>query len=93
MDNSLKIILLRQIFWDYKLSGEEITLLLHEHALPDKGISTMNYYRRLLSSYNWYTLKNILSESELKQAVSDKNLAGLFPKKLAENYRYVRRFL
>ncbi len=86
--------MLRPILWDSVISVEEACLLLEGAKLQIRGVSVEDIYRKLLMSYSWYTLLEILGlpyiqEKMLQQSV----IETLFPDSLRKRYRYVRSIL
>lgn len=82
---------LKPLFWDYNLTEEELQIALQDGEY--KGISRKNILIRLLQNTHWYTLKNNLPPRLLLEALSEETLNGVFPKNLAEKYRYARHIL
>jgi len=56
-------------------------------------IDRVNLFRRLLTTYDWYTLLAMIPPDRLPEALSDAVLDRLYPKSLKERYRYARRIL
>jgi hypothetical protein len=85
--------LLRRVFWDKSMDVHYVLELLNgapERFPEDRD----NLYRRLLTTYDWYTLLNLIAVDRLKnEAVSESVVGRLFPKDLREKYRYALKVL
>jgi len=86
---SLRQQVLKQILWDYSIKPEEVEKILSASNFSEKKI----FYLKLLSSVSWYTLKNILSEKELREALSPDIISLIHIPTLREKYQYVSRLL
>jgi hypothetical protein len=80
---------LRKINWDYTYTVAEQEQLLASENLSDKK----HIYVKLLQGVRWYTLISILTEKELKEAMSLEVMRAVFPQPLREKYLYVRKSL
>ena len=86
---SLRQQVLKQIIWDYSIQPEEVERILSSSNISEKK----SFYLKLLSSVSWYTLKNILSEKELGEALSPDIISLIHIPTLREKYQHVRRLL
>jgi hypothetical protein len=80
---------LKKINWDYSYSVEEQERLLASDNLSDKK----HIYLKLLQSVRWYTLRAILTEKELKEALSMEVMRAIFPRPLRDTYMYASKAL
>jgi hypothetical protein len=80
---------LKRINWDYTYSVEEQERLLASDNLSDKK----HIYLKLLQSVRWYTLLSILTEKELKEALSVDVIRAVFPRPLRDTYMYASKTL
>jgi hypothetical protein len=53
----------------------------------------INLYRRLLNTFDWYTLLKLIPEKHLKYALEDNVLSRLYPKDLSQRFKYARNIL
>jgi len=85
--------LLSNVFWDKDLDADYAFELLTgkpERFQHDRA----NLYRRLISTYDWYTILDLIPLDQLKdEALSELVVGQLFPKELREKYRYARDVL
>ena len=86
---SLRQQVLKQIFWDYSIQPEDAEKILSSSEISEKK----SLYLKLLSSVSWYTLKNILNEKELREALSPDIISLIHIPSLREKYQYVRSLL
>lgn len=56
-------------------------------------ISKHNLYQKILNSFRWYVVKQIIPKEKMEYAFSDEVLNGLFPRGIRDNYKYAKRFL
>jgi len=85
--------LLSKLYWDLDYSPEYIDSLLADAGKEDRSIEKLNFYRRLLKTYDWYTLLKLVPPYRLKQLLSDEVIKGIHPKELQNKYLYARRIL
>jgi len=77
-----------RLFWEVQLSESEIERILRDHQLSEKGINKKMFYHKLLTTYTWYQLIDILGLDNLKSIISNTEvLNGLFPKTLKRAYQ------
>ncbi len=79
-----------RLFWDYSMNAEEIERIITAPVLSEEK---QKIYLRLLYSANWYTLKNILTEKELKEALDEDIIKKIHIPGLKAKYLHARRFL
>ena len=84
---------LKLLMWDTKISSGELVLLLKGERDQINGFTRKNLFAKILNGYNWHAVRKIIPENELKEALSDEVVNGLFPRTLREKYRYVRSLL
>lgn len=88
--DSLRYRALKQIFWDYSITPEEGERILSSAVnSPEKR----SIYLKLIHSASWYSLKKILSEKELREALSAEIISRIHIPSLREKYLYVRKLL
>ena len=85
--------MLSRAFWDQNVDDSRLDDFINgkveEWPAPDRKL----FFRRLLSTYDWYTLLKLVPEKALRDLLEDDVLAGLYPRELKEKYRYVRQVL
>lgn len=84
---------LKKLYWDYPVTGND----LYEVFIGDKknigSIDRRHIYGRLLASYDWYALLEMVPRQQWKVMLSDQVLAFLFPASLKNKYKYARKIL
>jgi hypothetical protein len=83
---------LGRLLWDTPATAEDAYALLMEDK-ECKALSKHNLYQKILNTYRWYRIKEIIPPEKMDYAFSDDVLNGLFPKGVRETYRYAKRFL
>lgn len=81
------------ISWDLKLDPGLLLRLLNDEIESIEGFDKVHLYRRLLTTYDWYTLMKIVPPDKLRSMLDDSVLNGLFPKDLKDKYLYARSVL
>ena len=81
------------VFWDMDIHPDRLLRLLHGDIEKVGHIDRADLFRRLLATYDWYTLLAMIPPDRLHEALSDAVLDRLYPKSLKERYRYARRIL
>ena len=84
---------LKGVFWDTDVHPDRLLRLLNGDIEKIGHIDRANLFRRLLATYDWYTLLAMIPPDRLHEALSDAVLDRFHPKSLKERYRYDRRIL
>lgn len=83
---------LKLLLWDTPATVDEAYDLLMFDK-PSKHISKHNLYQKILNSFRWYVVKQIIPSEKMNYAFSEKVLNGLFPRSIRDNYKHAKRFL
>ena len=81
--------ILSRLFWDYHISGVDAEKMLRSDYLNVKRKVLV----RLLMSASWYTLLDILTADELKEALDEEVLKRIHIPSLAKKYRHARHII
>lgn len=81
--------ILKRINWDYNYSIEDQERIMASSDLSAK----LHIYHKLLTSVRWYRLHAILTERELREALSADVIDHLYPPSLRANFQHARRIL
>lgn len=81
------------VLWDSKIPAEQLLPVLKGEQDEIDGFTRSNLYRKIVNGFNWHTVRHIIPENQLREALSDEVINGLFPRSLREKYRYVRSLL
>jgi len=84
---------LKAAYWDADVSAEQIRRLLAGEIDLAGGIDRVHLYRRLLTTYDWYTLLALIPPERLQEALSEAVLERPYPASLKERYLYARNVL
>lgn len=84
---------LTAIYWDMEVDPDQLSRLLRGDIEKVGHIDRVNLFRRLLATYDWYTLLALIPPDRLREALSDAVLEHLHPPSLRERYRYARHVL
>jgi len=85
--------ILSRLFWDLEISQMDVDELLDEKFRTIENIESQQFFSRLLTSCNWYTLLRLMPPKKLQSILSNPILNKLFPKDLKEKYIYAREVL
>jgi hypothetical protein len=80
-------------FWDLNVNAESLYTLLNDEINEIDGLDKINLYRRLLTTFDWYTVLKIVPHNQLHQMLDDSVLNRLFPKDLKGKFLYARSIL
>jgi len=81
------------LFWDRPISPFDVETLIEEKLQTINDIQSQQFFRRLLTSCDWYTMLKLIPPEKLKRVLSDEILDKLFPKDLKYKYLYARDLL
>ncbi|MFH0727629.1 MAG: hypothetical protein V2B19_14975 [Pseudomonadota bacterium] len=84
---------LSMISWDLKLDASLLLQLLNDEIEGVEGVDKTSLYRRLLTTYDWYTLIKLVPPEKLRMMLDDSVLDRLFPKDLKDKFLYARTVL
>jgi len=84
---------LTAICWDTDADPDQLSRLLCGDIEKIGHIDRANLFRRLLTTYDWYTLLALIPPDRLREALSEAVLDHLHPASLKERYRYARHVL
>jgi hypothetical protein len=84
---------LTDVYWDADVDSEQLSRLLRGDIEQAGHIDRAGLFRRLLSTYDWYTLLTLIPPDRLREALSEDVVDHLYPASLKERYRYARHVL
>jgi hypothetical protein len=84
---------LGELYWDADVEPSQLEGLLRGDIERVGHIDRTNLYRRLLMTYDWYTLLALIPEERFREALGDPVLEHLYPASLKARYLYARRIL
>lgn len=85
--------ILSRLYWDMDLGLSDIYRLLDEETDSPETPNEINFYCRLLSSCDWYTLLKLISLGRIKNMLTDTVIERIYPKDLKDRFLYARQVL
>ena len=85
--------LLSRLFWDTKTNKVDFEELIYKKVETIDDTQSQQFFVRLLTSCDWYTLIKLIPPDKLKAILAEPVLNRLFPKDLQQKYIYVRDIL
>jgi len=85
--------ILARLFWDSESEQTDIDKLIEENLQTLDEPHSQQFFRRLLSSCDWYSLLKLIPPQKLKAVLSDQILDRIFPQDLKSKYLYARDLL
>ena len=84
---------MRRLYWDMNLEASEMNSLLDKDTEEFGNIQEVNFYCRLLTSCDWYTLLKLVSLKKIKRILNDTVIDRLYPKGIKSRFLYARKVL
>lgn len=84
---------LAALYWDTEVEPNQLAKLLRGDIEKIGHIDRINLYRRLLMTYDWYTLIALIPPERLREALSEDVIEHLHPASLKDRYLYARSIL
>jgi hypothetical protein len=85
--------ILKKIFWDYEMQGNELQDILQGNILRAGHLDKEGIYARMLSSLNWYVILDLAGIDHLEEVLSDAVIGRLHSKDLKKKYAIAKRIL
>jgi hypothetical protein len=82
-----------RLFWDKKRQNIDVDEFIESKVNSIDEFDSRQFFVRMLTSCDWYTLVRLLSFEKLEIVLNDQVLDHLFPKELKEKYIYARSLL
>jgi hypothetical protein len=93
MDRNLVIRNLDRAFWDIEHDPEGLYKVLHSEVAQSTGIDQNRLFRRLLETYNWYTVLDMVPAGRLPDLLSPAVTDALRNASLRKRYNAIARIL
>jgi len=93
LSKSEKERVLSRLFWDHPMNQVDMENLLEEKIQTIDEIQSQQFFSKLLTSCDWYTLMKLLPPNKLEMILVDSILDRLYPKDLKRKYIYARDLL
>ncbi|BBO81343.1 hypothetical protein DSCO28_19090 [Desulfosarcina ovata subsp. sediminis] len=85
--------IISRLFWDTAFNPVDAELLIETHLQSLDDIQSQQFFRKLLTSCDWYTLLKLIPAERLHSILDDQIINSLFPKDLKNRYKYARDIL
>ena len=79
-----------QISWDYKTSPEDLEAVLLDKKEKAGHYSKTDIFKKIVESYPWFTILNILPVEAVQKLLSDELIQKLRSDSLRSKYTYVK---
>ncbi|MBI2416786.1 MAG: hypothetical protein HYV28_02605 [Ignavibacteriales bacterium] len=93
MDSDERIKLFKQIMWDYSILPEDVYAVLQGEKQLAGHYNRDTLFVKLLESYSWFTIVELLSVNIIKDLLTTQNINKLRSPSLREKYEFVRKRL
>ena len=85
--------MLSRLFWDIDINQVNLLEMLDEKFKTIEDIQSQQFFSRLLTSCDWYSLLKLIPSGKLNLILNDPILNRLYPKDLRDKYIYARNVL
>ena len=85
--------ILSRLYWDMDVNSADMDSLLNGETEELANVDEINFYCRLLSSCDWYTLLKLVSLEKITKMLSDTVIERLYPRDLKDRFLYAREVL
>ena len=93
MDDRQKKAYLKKAFWDTNCKADDLLLILYKKNTQIADITLERLYLRLLESYSWHRLVDIVPKEQLQEMLSGDIIEKLRSEKLRNRYINVAALL
>ncbi len=84
---------LQQAFWDVNYSADDLYTILTKEKAQVNAMTLERIYIRLLETYSWYKLLELVPKEQLAEMLSEKIIKNLRAEALRIRYYHVARIL
>jgi hypothetical protein len=88
-----KIKLLSRLSWDSEVSPEHLYRLLQHETDHAGNMDIRNLYYRILTTFDWYTVLQLVPRNNLKELLDDSVLNRIYPIDLKSKFIFARTIL
>ena len=85
--------IIARLFWDTEGKPIDAESLIEAHLQSLEDIQSQQFFRKLLTSCDWYTLLKLIPAKKLKAILDDNIVNKIFPQDLKMKYKYARDIL
>lgn len=84
---------LTDLFWDYRFREEDLQALLNGAVERVGHVDRYGLYARILTSFSWYQLIDLIPEQKLEEALSERVIDRIRFKDIRDKYYFAKRLL
>ena len=84
---------LKQAFWDRAVDANLLNRVLQKEITSFDGITLDKIYLRLLQSYSWYTILDIVNSERIDEILAEGIVSKIWNKPLRLKYKYAGALL
>ena len=85
--------ILSRLFWDTEVNPIDAESTIEAHLQSLEDIQSQQFFRKLLTSCDWYTLLKLIPAEKLPAILDDNIINKIFPQDLKMKYKYARDIL
>lgn len=85
--------LLSRLIWDYNIPADDIVAVLKGEKSRAGHYSREMLFRKLLESYSWFTIIQLLTPAEIQQMLTPQVISKLRSASLRQKYEFVQKRL
>jgi hypothetical protein len=85
-----KLILMQKLMWDYNIPAEHCLEVLEGKRDKAGHYNDSSLFRKLIESFPFYTVLEILPEERILSMITEENLKLLRFKSLSKRYAFIR---
>lgn len=85
--------LYEQLCWDYNLSAKDIEAVLKGEKTNAGHYNRQSLFRKLIETYSWFTVLQLLTPDEIRELLSDKVIQSLKVPSLRNQYEFIQKRL
>lgn len=89
MEQSEKRKLFEQLSWDYRISADDLEAVLKGEKDHAGHFTKEKLFIRLLETYPWFTIVQIITIDEIQQLLTDQVISRLRSPSLRKKYEFV----
>lgn len=84
---------LKAIMWDYNITVDELEMLINGNAERAGHYTAATLFIKMASGLPWFTILEIFGAEKVKELMTDEVMEKIWPEKVQQKYRYVRKRL
>jgi hypothetical protein len=90
MTHEEKIMIFKQLGWDYKIPPDDIESVLKGELESAGHFTRETLFIRMLETYPWFTIVQVFTADEIKSLLTSRVVTRLRTESLRKKYEFVR---